>query len=1003
MKKFILCLFLSLPLINFAAGLSGNYTIGSGGDFSTITDAVNELYSSGVSGPVIFNIKRGTYNEQLDFKLAITGVSTTNTVTFQSESGNPADAEISFTSTSSSDNFIVRFTDVSNLIFNDLTFTAKGTTYSRIVYSNNFDGYVTFSGNIFNGYLNAGISTDQNIVTLSSVNIHNINFNNNIFNNGSRCFYALGGSSTKSTNFNFTNNELNVSKVGILISGFDSPNISNNEFNCVGDADAISVVNCDNNFQIIKNKIACETDLSNGILISGSNVSTSGYGLIANNFIQATNKGIQIVNSDYILIYFNSVNIENSPISANTGSFALSHDNSSSYLFIYNNMLINSRQGFAYIGNSSTVESNFNNLYTNGSNIGKWNGINYSTYLSFKSASGTNSNSYNQSVTFNSISDLHIQGFALLLSGVEIFSITDDIDGDARNNPPKIGADEYLLPLNGTYTIGSGGDYSTISDAIADLYLRGTSGEVVFNILNGSYNEQMNFSGSIDGGFLVTFQSNSGNPADVQINFSSTSPANNYIIKINGAQKLTFNNLSFTANGNDYSRIVYSENPAGYLSFSGNVFNGFSLSTSDVEKSLVYLMASTSGNLDFIQFDNNMFYGGSWGLYLTAPISTKSLGLIISMNTFETNYLAVKIDNFDSPQISSNTIVNKSGSYAIQLYGCENDYSVEKNKISVTSILGKGIFIYYCISNSTNYGILANNFIQSTYEGITIQSSEYVKLYYNSINIDLLPSTAYALSSCLFLGPNNKNISIVCNIFNNYRTGRAINVNSSHTDGNPQIVESENNNFFTTGPTLAMWNNVSLATLSDFQSTSGTDVNSYSVDVEFVSLTDLHIMSSPVLLSGPGYIITGILHDIDGDTRYNPTFIGADIPEYLSFYVDVFLEGSYNGGTMNTSLNDMLPLQQPYTSPIHDGNESVNSEFFESNTTIVDWVVVELRSNQTTKVASRAGFINKSGRIVDLNGTSPLLFFVDPDIDYYVVVYQRNHLPVMSANAVNLN
>lgn len=61
--------------------LSGNYTIGTAGDFVTLTDAVNSLTSNGVSGAVTFNIETGDYNEQLIIP-QITGASAVNTITF---------------------------------------------------------------------------------------------------------------------------------------------------------------------------------------------------------------------------------------------------------------------------------------------------------------------------------------------------------------------------------------------------------------------------------------------------------------------------------------------------------------------------------------------------------------------------------------------------------------------------------------------------------------------------------------------------------------------------------------------------------------------------------------------------------------------------------------------------------------------------------------------------------------------------------------------------------
>ena len=72
------------------AQLSGNYTIGgTSPDFITISYAVNELQTNGVSGPVTFNLRSGTHEENggtervLYIEQQISGASDTNTVTFQ--------------------------------------------------------------------------------------------------------------------------------------------------------------------------------------------------------------------------------------------------------------------------------------------------------------------------------------------------------------------------------------------------------------------------------------------------------------------------------------------------------------------------------------------------------------------------------------------------------------------------------------------------------------------------------------------------------------------------------------------------------------------------------------------------------------------------------------------------------------------------------------------------------------------------------------------------------
>jgi len=121
----------------------------------------------------------------------------------------------------------------------------------------------------------------------------------------------------------------------------------------------------------------------------------------------------------------------------------------------------------------------------------------------------------------------------------------------------------------------------------------------------------------------------------------------------------------------------------------------------------------------------------------------------------------------------------------------------------------------------------------------------------------------------------------------------------------------------------------------------------------------------------------------------------------------VFLEGPYSilGDSMLTTLynNGMIPLNQPFTDPpwYYIGTESV-TEIPEG---VVDWILVELREDTTSTspvIDTRAGFILSDGKIVDMDGSSPLRFNVSED-DYYVVVKQRNHLSVMSSNTVHIS
>ncbi|MFZ1288691.1 MAG: metallophosphoesterase [Melioribacteraceae bacterium] len=133
------------------------------------------------------------------------------------------------------------------------------------------------------------------------------------------------------------------------------------------------------------------------------------------------------------------------------------------------------------------------------------------------------------------------------------------------------------------------------------------------------------------------------------------------------------------------------------------------------------------------------------------------------------------------------------------------------------------------------------------------------------------------------------------------------------------------------------------------------------------------------------------------DTIQNTSFV---------FNSKIYLEGCYDiyKDSMNTYLNAFakLPLQQPFNiSPWnYDGQESVST----IPEDIVDWILVELRTEiqSSSKVAQQAAFLRKDGLIVSLDGFNPLCFCGLAPTDYYLVIYHRNHIKVMSSSKISM-
>jgi hypothetical protein len=129
----------------------------------------------------------------------------------------------------------------------------------------------------------------------------------------------------------------------------------------------------------------------------------------------------------------------------------------------------------------------------------------------------------------------------------------------------------------------------------------------------------------------------------------------------------------------------------------------------------------------------------------------------------------------------------------------------------------------------------------------------------------------------------------------------------------------------------------------------------------------------------------------------------------ININLKALLEGPFkNETTMSTFINSLLPLSQPYNAAPWNYTGTESLAVMPAN--VVDWVLVELRDatsaiNATsgTRIARQAALLLNSGNIVDMGGTSPLLFTSSVTNNLYVVIHHRNHLSILSANAVNLS
>lgn len=111
----------------------------------------------------------------------------------------------------------------------------------------------------------------------------------------------------------------------------------------------------------------------------------------------------------------------------------------------------------------------------------------------------------------------------------------------------------------------------------------------------------------------------------------------------------------------------------------------------------------------------------------------------------------------------------------------------------------------------------------------------------------------------------------------------------------------------------------------------------------------------------------------------------------------VLLQGSYDISTskMKLDVNSFIPKQSPYLQNPRRINSIPNN--------IVDWILVELRETPSGEVITSKSFLLRNdGAVVGDKGINETIEMNAPEGNYYIVIKNRNHLPIMSHDPVSL-
>ncbi|MES2588037.1 MAG: right-handed parallel beta-helix repeat-containing protein [Bacteroidota bacterium] len=495
--KYFFLLYIAFFTFDSHAQLSGSYTIGGASpDYINLSSAVADLHAQGVGGTVLFNIRNGTYSEQITFT-TWAGMSAVNSVTFQSESSDSSLVILHHPGGINNTPLIIDGADY--LVFNKIGFEAYALgPYNRCAILKNDANDISFKNCNFYGSYDAD-NEEENLVSIE-YGIGTL-FEHCRFENGYRAISLLDNYFTRSNHMIVRNCEFyNPKNVGIYGQFIGSITVEHNTLssNDYYSPYGIYLDDVTGLIKIIANLIEFNTMSPNsstkGIFLTDSNPLTGS--LIANNMVFL--EGNSYV--DGIGSYGTGNGMMNIDIAYNTvrlrGGSGLNCRAITSHgtgCRILNNIFVS--ENSSSIAGISGDSIDFNNFYTA-------DGVDWSSTLS-----NIGSTNFSMSPSFLSTSDLHVAQSLLSDQGSPMSTVLIDIDGEPRDPlNPDIGADEtpvllldaslrkMISPLTDTSYCGSVDSVLVVLTNFGSTVLTSTN---VSLYLNGVLINTLNWTGSL--------------------------------------------------------------------------------------------------------------------------------------------------------------------------------------------------------------------------------------------------------------------------------------------------------------------------------------------------------------------------------------------------------------------------------------------------------------------------------------------------------------------------
>jgi hypothetical protein len=337
------------------------------------------------------------------------------------------------------------------------------------------------------------------------------------------------------------------------------------------------------------------------------------------------------------------------------------------------------------------------------------------------------------------------------------------------------------VAMSGAYSIGPAGDFTTFTQAIAQLNCAGVSGPVTFNVLSNTFTEQFSI-GVIQGASAIntiTFDGGAGNASSRILTFAG-SAANPHTFRLNGSQFVNIRNLTIrsTDGVNGWPMSIVDAKNCIVSNCNIEVAGAGATATGSNLAAVVLNGSTTSMNtvssaIHNVYIDSNKIKSGYYGIYVNGNLMNANYTYTRN-NTIDSAYLYGIYSNNMTHKCNNNRIYmrviggpsNSAGIFIPSNYTQTPDFSTY-NYNQIYNARQYGIFISGSFYSNAGINQQVNNNVIGQFLGTGVTYGIYSgfstnnEYYHNTININ---NVATGASRAMYIN-NAGNITVRNNIF----------------------------------------------------------------------------------------------------------------------------------------------------------------------------------------------------------------------------------------------